>query len=124
MQEPAESNSLNALAMRLRRLTSVPPLMCVEFLRPLSEHERIRYVEYAESSGLSLFIDPIELDPEIMPVVAAVRERAGRLRDDGQFGRGMGTGGRLHAWMKGELAQQHGIQWRTPPEMNPGVAFD
>jgi hypothetical protein len=123
VQGSPEANSLNELAMRLRRTTSRSPLMCVELLRPLSALERLRYVEHYESSGLSLFIDPIELDPEFMHVMAAVRKRAASLRDQGQFGRGMGGGGSMHVWMKSELAK-HGIRWRTPREMNPGVAFD
>lgn len=118
------SDSLNALAMRLRRITSRPPLMCVELLRRLPALERVRYVEYCESSGLSLFIDPIELDQDVMPVFATVRESAKHLFDEGEFGRGMGAAGNMHVWMQRELAYKYGIRWRTPREMNPGVAFD
>ena len=124
IQESAESDGLNALAMRLRRVTSRPPLACVEFLRPLSPAERLRYVEHCEHAGLSLFVDPIELETHIAPVLAQVRACADKLRQEGRFGHGMGTGGRVHAWIKSELARSHGIHWRTPQEMNPGVAFD
>jgi len=117
-------DSLNALAMRLRRVTSRPPSICLELLRPLPESERVRYVEHYESTRLSLLIDPIELDPDVMPILAMVRERAKQLRNEGQFGCGMGGGGRLHVWVKGELANTHGVRWRTPQEMNPDVAFD
>jgi hypothetical protein len=105
-------------------MTSRPPKVCVELLKPLSADERIRYVEHFECTGLTLFVDPVELDPAVLPAFAEVRARADRLYHEGQFGRGMGTGGRVQLWVQGELERLHGIRWRTVQQMNPGIAFD
>lgn len=116
--------SLASLSMRLRAVTEKPALVCKQFLTPLSHDERRAYVEYFEVNGGGLFIDPIELNPAVRPLILQLHVEADELRKQGKFGRGMGSGGRLLGWMKDQLLQRHGIVWRTNREMNPECAFD
>lgn len=116
--------SLAKLAMRLRAVTARPPHLCKQFLEDMAEASRIDYVEYMESNDYSLFIDPVELDPKVRAMLATLRSEADRLREQGEFGRGMGSGGCLLVWIKRELLKRHGITWRTRHEMNPDCSFD
>ncbi|MES2039827.1 MAG: hypothetical protein V4495_18575 [Pseudomonadota bacterium] len=116
--------SLASLSRRLRAVTEKPALACKLFLTPLSHDERLTYVEYFEANGGGLFIDPIELNPTVRPLIMQLRAEADVLRGQGKFGRGMGSGGRLLGWIKDQLFQRHGIVWRTNREMNPECAFD
>lgn len=117
-------NSLASLAMRLRSITQRPPAACKLLLEPLSQSEREAYVEYFESNGGSLFIDPVQLRPAVAPLLRQLLADADNLRNQGAFGKGMGSGGRLYAWIQAELKTRHGIEWKTPWEMNPDCAFD
>jgi hypothetical protein len=116
--------SLAKLAMRLRVVTSCPPNQCVAFLEQLPDDLRLAYVEHMEASQNSLFVDPLEIDPMVCERLAALRQEADRLRDRGEFGTGMGSGGNAHAWVKDQMLSRFGISWRTPWEMNPHCAFD
>jgi hypothetical protein len=119
-----EHQSLAELAMRLRRVTDRPPSMCKELLEPLTNEERIAYVEHFETSNATVFIDPIELATPVREHLQMLRIEAEKLRAEGAFGSGMGCGGRINAWIKSEMKVRHSIDWRTPWEMNPGCAFD
>jgi hypothetical protein len=110
--------------MRLRAVSERPPGLCKQFLEALAEDKRIAYVEHMEANKLSLFVDPIELDDAVRLKLAEVRAEATQLREQGRFGSGLGSGGRLLMWVKGELQSRYGIAWRTPWEMNPDCAFD
>jgi len=118
------SPSLAQLAMRLRAVTARPPALCKQFLEALPEDKRLAYVEHMEANKLSLFVDPTELDQTVREKLAELQHEATQLREQGKFGYGMGSGGRLLVWVKGELLKRHGIAWRTPWEMNPDCAFD
>jgi hypothetical protein len=110
--------------MRLRAVTERPPGSCKQFLAALPEDQRLAYVEHMESNKLSLLVDPIEVDRTVREKIAALKAEANQLLEQGKFGSGMGSGGRLLGWVKGELLSRHGIAWRTPWEMNPDCAFD
>lgn len=111
-------------AMRLRQVTGIPLSRCFEFLSPLGPEERERYIRHYEVEGGNLFIDPVELDPAKVAAISAVKAQASALAGAGEFGAGMGTGGRMHHWVKTELRERHAIDWKTAAEMNPNVAFD
>ena len=124
MQPDTVKTTLASLAMRLRRVTSLPPAACKELLAALPEDARLRYVEHYERSGLHFLINPLELDLTAAKLITEVRREAEDLYERGEFGKRMGSGGKMHHWMQQELARRHDIQWRTPWQMNPGVAFD
>ncbi len=116
--------SIGVLAMRLRSVTQRQPSLCKQFLETLPKDKRVAYVEYMEANSYSLLIDPVELEPAVQVALAALRREAQQLREQGEFGRGMGSGGRELGWVKQQLLERHGITWRTPWEMNPDCAFD
>jgi hypothetical protein len=118
------SDSHAAHAMRLRQVTGMPLAHCFEFLATLCAEDRKRYVEYFEVDGGSLLVDPVELEPTKAAFISKVKQEAKVLSGAGEFGRGMGRGGRVHLWVKDELLKRHGIVWRTAAEMNPHVALD
>jgi hypothetical protein len=118
------SDSLATHAMRLRQVTGIPLARCFEFLATLGDEERRRYVQYYEDKGGSLLVDPVELDPTKAHLISAVKQEANALAEVGEFGRGMGRGGRIRLWVKRELMKRHEIAWRTASEMNPEVALD
>lgn len=117
---------LAALAMRLRQATEQTPVVCADLLRPLSAEMRLRYVERFESSAARLLLcDPLEVDPQFGPIIAAIGFEAKELLESGALGDGRrGRSGRMWGWMQRELLQRHGIEWKTPLEMTPGVALD
>lgn len=119
-----QDTNLPKLAMRLRAVTQRQPWVCKQFLEALPEERRVSYVEHMETNNYSLLIDPVELDPAVQVALSDLRREADQMREQGKFGRGMGTGGRLHSWVKQELLERHGIAWKTPWEMNPDCAFD
>ena len=118
------SDSHASHAMRLRQVTGISLSRCFEFLSVLGADERERYIRHYEVEGGNLFIDPVELDPGKAAVISAVKDQANALAAAGEFGSGMGTGGRMLYWVKAELRERHAIDWKTAAEMNPHVAFD
>jgi hypothetical protein len=125
MQTMSDQNiSLPKLAMRLRAVTQRQPYVCKQFLEALSEEKRVAYVEHMEANNYSLLVDPVELDQTVQVLLGHLRQEADQMREQGKFGRGMGSGGRFLAWVKQELLERHGIAWKTPWEMNPDCAFD
>ena len=116
--------SIAMLAMRLRAVTQRQPNLSKQFLESLPEEKRVAYVEHMEANNYSLLIDPVELEPAVQIVLSELLREADQLREQGEFGRGMGSGGRQLGWVKHQLHERHGITWRTPREMNPDCAFD
>lgn len=117
---------LAVLAMRLRQATEQTPVVCADLLRPLSAEMRLRYVERFEASpGCLLLCDPVEVDPQFETIIAGVGIEAKELLESGGLGDGRrGRSGRMWGWMQRELMSRHGIAWKTPLEMTPGVALD
>lgn len=74
--------------------------------------------------------DPIEDDPQLKPMIAeADREAARQLTDfrskrDPPGSPRLGDRHLYWAVKKEFLREEYGIEWRTPAEMNSGVAFD
>lgn len=118
------TDGIAALAMRLRRVTSLPIALCHEFLAALEVDARERYVEHFEVVGGIFLIDPVELEPRFWGQIASVRAEALARAGAGAFGAGMGLGGRMAHWQQQELLTRYGIAWRTPQQMNPNIAFD
>ncbi len=68
--------------------------------------------------------DPIEDDPVLGPLVAAARAEANESLADSSW---KGESGYCHlVWsvQKRILKERHGIDWKTPKEMNPSVRYD
>ena len=123
---PIVDTGLASLAMRLRQVTEQTPVVCADLLLPLSYEMRLRYVERFESSPSYLLLcDPIEVDPRFEAIIAAVEAEAKELLESGGLGDGRrGRAGRMWGWMQRELLSRHGIAWKTPIEMTPGVVLD
>jgi hypothetical protein len=76
---------------------------------------------------LALKRDPIEDDPKVKPVIAAAEREADQELAEVTKGWNPGQLGYCHLrWSvkKRILREGYGIEWRTPAEMNPNVAFD
>jgi len=70
--------------------------------------------------------DPIEDDPNMKHILdAADRETQQVIAGDGpDLKRQLGYSHRVWAVKKGILRVKYGVEWRTPAEMNPKIAFD
>jgi hypothetical protein len=70
--------------------------------------------------------DPIEDDPRMKPIFAAAEQETRQeiANDPPEWKRMMGYCHRVWGVKKGILKKKYGIEWRTPAEMNPNVAFD
>jgi len=127
--------------LQLRKKTGLPWLVCKQHLESLSPADRIRYLEAADSQPSGILHDPIEDDPEIRPLFLAICDEAGREVDAWHkqrigelekatpavaelFRSGRGLCHRTWARTKSLLKERHGIDWRSPSEMNPGIIFD
>ncbi|MAS96833.1 MAG: hypothetical protein CMO55_26885 [Verrucomicrobiales bacterium] len=77
------------------------------------------------SSKLDHLIDPIEHDPVRGPIVEAVRkEEEARIRAENDDQWKLGYCHLIWRRMKERLANEHGIEWHSPAELNPGSVFD
>ncbi|MFZ2990196.1 hypothetical protein [Ideonella sp.] len=119
-----ENLSLASLAMRLRALTDRPPVQCKQFLEALPQEVRVEYVQHMEQTRAFMLVEPIELDPLTRERLGQLRLEADELRRRGDFGHGMGAGGRYQFWVKTELKRRYGIDWHTTREFNRDIAFD
>lgn len=124
-QKDTEDQSLVRLILRLRRHTYRPPAECKTLLEPLTQVQRVGYVERIEAAGASLspFFDPIELGLSVGLQLSALRAEARLLHAEGAFGSGRGVSLRINGWIKVEMKARHGVEWKTPGEMNPGIAY-
>lgn len=70
--------------------------------------------------------DPIEDNERVKPIIAAVDQEVMQLSaaDPPELRAQLGYGPSLWQLKKKLLQEKHGIVWRTPAEMNPGIAFD
>lgn len=131
-----------ALVRRLRVATDLPWMECKRVLTPLTPAERLRYVEGYETRPAGVIVrDPIEHDPSVRPLflaasadaarevaewhrqyVAEMAARCPAVADMLRSGRGLCH--RLWNRTKELMRERHGIDWRSPREMNPDVTFD
>ena len=99
-------------------------------------------IESAEAHpGSSILHDPIEDDPAVRPLFLAISEEAGREFQESHrlhmaeleqrspamaefFRSGRGLCHRVWDRTKELMQERHGIAWKSPREMNPGVIFD
>lgn len=84
---------------------------------------RERFVQAAREQTESVLHDPIEDDPQVLPLLRDAFEQAQAVAE-GKGIRGMGSC--HYVWMQAQwiLLKKHGITWFTPAEMNPDVLFD
>ncbi len=70
--------------------------------------------------------DPIEDDPAMKPILeAADREPERRLANDPpDLKAQLGYCHRIWATKKAILREKYGVNWQTPPELNPRTALD
>ena len=68
--------------------------------------------------------DPIYDDPAIRPLIDAAALKAEKLLEHDPRRGQMGFCYVGWATIKKILLEEHGIDWKTPSEMNPGVLFD
>jgi hypothetical protein len=125
----------------LRRRTGMPWMECKRFLASLTPAERDKYIAAAGVQPDGFLHDPTEDDPAIRPLFLAVCEEATREAEEWHrqhiaeleqeypavadlFRRGQGLCHRIWARTKALLRERHGIEWRSPAEVNPWVIFD
>jgi len=109
--------------MRAHRATGLGPLQAREHLSKLSDHHLRQFLTAIEQQSGPTYHDPIENDPSVAPLLAQVRLEAESLVA-AEGGRRMGRCHRIWHIMQSTLRERHGIEWLTPAQMNPGVAFD
>ncbi len=126
---------------RLRRLTGLPWMECKHFLTSLSPAEREQCLAGGEPRPGGRRRDPIEDDPVVRPLFLAVCEEVageveewhrGRIAELEQqspavadlFRSGRGLCHRAWARIEELLWERHGIHWRSPADMNPGMMID
>jgi len=67
--------------------------------------------------------DPKEYDPKYRSIIAAAETEAEKIVADMGIS-GMGTCHAIWGEQKKILKEKHGIDWKSPAEMNPEVKFD
>lgn len=77
-----------------------------------------RYFYYPNSRGL--YYDPKNDNPKYAKAFASVREAAAKLCGPPS----LGYGPCMDAEIQRLLKKEHGIEWRTPEELNPCAIFD
>ena len=70
-----------------------------------------------------LWYDPIEDDPNVKPLLRAAEKEA-KSAEELQGPRRFGWVHGYWSVKKRILKEKYGIDWRTPAEMNPKMAFD
>lgn len=131
----------NQLVMRFRRATGLPVLVAKRELEHFNPEEQLARVFKAENRPSGICRDPMEEDERIGPIIrnvmtsVAVRVRQERelridelrktdpaMADFLSVGRGMCH--RIWHETKLQLESEHGIDWRSPAELNPDTMFD
>lgn len=131
------------LVMRYRRATGLPVLAAKHFLQPLSHMDRIATIDASENAirteGMAR--DPQEDDHDLGPIIHSVLDRVAereKLAYDNYIDEMRKTAPAIAEFLairrgichkiwrtaKAELLAEHGIEWKTPVEMNPNCAFD
>ena len=131
------------LIMRLRRATGLPVLDAKRVLMEHDADDRLAFVTATENqprtSGMAR--DPQEDDDVLGPIIHAtldaVTERVVNEYDEhiaemrkatpamaDFLSNRRGICHRIWAETKKHLNDEHGVEWRTPAEINPGTIFD
>ena len=138
-----QNNVSAELVMRLRRATGLPVLDARRTLLERDIEDRLPFVIAAENHSPTdgMARDPQEDDEILGPIIhgtldsvaervineydeniAEMRETEPQMADFLSNRRGICH--RIWAKTKTQLKNQHGIEWRTPAEVNPGTIFD
>jgi hypothetical protein len=135
------------LVMRMRACTGAQVLYCRDQLQAVAPEERISYIERLEreaaeraASEDGLLHDPQEADPEFRLLLRRVsteaesrvevlrqQELAKLAVSSPAVANVVGRRGLCHrqwALMKRILREEHGVEWRSPSDMNPDTVFD
>lgn len=131
----------NQLVMRFRRATGLPVLVAKRELEKFNPEEQLARVFRAENRPSGICRDPLEEDETIGPIIRDVMTSvAERVRHEHELridelrkthptmanflsiGRGMCH--RIWRETKLQLESEHGIEWRSPAELNPDTMFD
>ena len=131
------------LVMRLRRATGLPVLAAKRALLDCDVADRLEYVIATENRPLrnGNARDPQEDDELLGPIIRAtldsvtkrvIREydkHIARMREDSPvmadfLSPRRGICHRIWRETKQQLVEDHGIDWLTPAEVNPGTVFD
>ena len=129
------------LLKRYRAATGLPWVAVRQILGERLTEEQKKLVDAKETAGSGCAFDPLEQDdvdgPIIQKVIGEVAaafaiehehhlaEIERETPDVAKMLRsGRGTCNVVWSRAKQRLLEDHGIDWKTPNEMNPGVAFD
>lgn len=128
------------LVFDVRRRTGMPVLECKRYLEQLPPADYAKFMVAIATQHGQILHDPIEDDPayaSILDEVAReaeylidqqIQKRQRELRANGlEHMESMARRGVCHGiWhiMQRLLRERHGVEWRTPAQMNPGVCFD
>jgi hypothetical protein len=142
MSATSSNNLVSAnQVQRFRSATGLPVMECKRFLASLSPTDRSAYIELAESQPGRPLHDPIQDDPAIRPLFLAASEEAAREANEWHrqrmaelerespsvaalFRSGRGLCYVVWARTKELMKERHGIDWRSPKELNPLTRFD
>ncbi len=131
----------NQLVMRFRRATGLPVLFAKQKLQQLDPKEQLACIIDAENHPSGIIYDPLEQDdtagPIIRDVMASVTERVQleherridelRMTDPAMaefLSTGRGMCHRIWHETRLLLESEHGIEWRSPADLNPNTIFD
>ena len=138
-----EQNISAELIMRLRRATGLPVMDAKRELLNHDAADRLEFViateNYSPQAGMAR--DPQEDDETLGPIIHATLDavaqratqeydvRIAKMRDTSPemadfLSSRRGICHRIWHDAKKELIEEHGIDWRTPQELNPGTVFD
>ena len=109
--------------MRVHRATGLGPLQARAHLAKLSEHHRRQLLTAIEQQSGPTYHDPIEDDPSVASLFAQVRREAQSIVE-AEGGPRLGRCHQVWHIVQRTLRERHGIEWLTPAQLNPGVAFD
>ena len=129
--------------MSLHEWTGISIRECKQYLSRISSVDRNRVLKFLRDAKERepFFRDPIEFDPTIRPKFEAICREADKVTREWQQDRirrlelespelaelestGIGLCYRYWALVKQLMRERHGIEWRSPSDMNPGTLFD
>lgn len=95
-----------------------------EFMRSKPHALCERIMAAHKQQGDATLHDPVEDDVRYSATISAAREDAERIALEELGGRPLGSCHFIWGRMREILKEQHGIDWYSPAEMNPGSCFD
>jgi hypothetical protein len=110
-----------ALLMRILHAGKLP---CPDKLVSLPGELRERIFQASADQNSLHLVDPIESDPVFGPVIQRTRDEFEAEVLDEEGGLARGTCHLIWLRTKRRLSEEHGIEWYSPAEMNPGSIFD